>query len=489
MFACLLLPTFRLQAALRWREAHGSAALAEGAAAKSFLSEVNAEARLRGIVPGMTPAQAMARDRSVQILNPVPAQEQCLRELLLETVRSLSPEVENGHAGTVIADLRRAARAQCWQQLSERLVEQLAAQKLLAQMAVAPTPDLAQLAAEGARPAAVIYDGSAFITQLPLEALKPSEPLLTILRDWGISNVGEFLKLPRESLVERLGPEARELFNRVLLRRTRPLRLVRTEPVYAETFDFEHEIENSEPLLFLLRRFLESLSARLRAVFRVADQLTLHLPMEKGPVHERTFAIPAPTADVETLYRVLATYLETLQLTQRPIGVGLTLRPIRPEKSQFQLFETAVRDPNRFGETLARLKALLGNECVGFPVAEDTHQPDQFRVRETFGENAREETPARGLPLRRYRPAIAARVELIQGTPALLESPLVSGAIGNASGPFRLSGDWWDRRRWETEEWDIALADGGLYRLSRQRREWRIEGCYEVCGTPRAKRL
>jgi hypothetical protein len=30
------------------------------------------------------------------------------------------------------------------------------------------------------------------------------------------------------------------------------------------------------------------------------------------------------------------------------------------------------------------------------------------------------------------------------------------------------------------EEWDVALAKGGLYRLSRHDTTWNIEGCYET---------
>ncbi len=488
MFACILLPNFRLQAALRWREAAGSAALAEGPAARCQLIEVTDGALVRGISPGMTPAQALARDATVRIFPPAPAQEACLQQRLVELGRSLSPDVEDGGAGWVIADLRRAARGTCWQELSDQVVARLAAENLAARVGVAPSPDLARLAAESARPSAVVYDGRQFAASLPLTALRLSESLRVTLRDWGLQTAGDLLALPAEGLVERL-PEVRELLDRLTPRRPRPLRLARLEPVYAETFDFEHEIETTEPLLFLLRRFLESLCGRLREVFHVAGRLDLRLPLEDGPAHERTFAIPAPTAGVDALFRVLETHLETLQLERRPVGVALTLHAVKPRSAQFQLFESALRDPNRFGETLARLKALLGNDCVGVPEAVDTHQPDRFHLRDGFATAPRADVPARGLPLRRFRPALTARVRLSDGRPAALESALGNTAIGDSAGPFRLSGDWWDRQAWETEEWDVAVAGGGLYRLSRRRHTWRIEGCYEVCGTPRAERV
>ena len=54
------------------------------------------------------------------------------------------------------------------------------------------------------------------------------------------------------------------------------------------------------------------------------------------------------------------------------------------------------------------------------------------------------------------------------------------GTIREALGPFRASGGWWESDRWATEEWDIALENGGLYRLARAGNEWRVEGSYNA---------
>ena len=63
MFAVLLLPHFRLQAALRHRaELRGRAvALVETDEARSGLREINAVAAAAGVVPGQMASQALAR--------------------------------------------------------------------------------------------------------------------------------------------------------------------------------------------------------------------------------------------------------------------------------------------------------------------------------------------------------------------------------------------------------------------------------------------
>ena len=52
--------------------------------------------------------------------------------------------------------------------------------------------------------------------------------------------------------------------------------------------------------------------------------------------------------------------------------------------------------------------------------------------------------------------------------------------VTQASGPWRTSGAWWDAAglHWDRDEWDVALADGSLCRLSRDRVSgtWFLEG-------------
>jgi protein ImuB len=487
MFGCIFLPRFGLQAALRWHDVRGPAVVVEETTLKGIVSEVSEEAAAQGIAVGMTSAQAMARVGDLVIRSRSPAQEECLNQILIQTALALSPEVELCRDGACVVDLRRVRKEACWQQLADQQVAHLHTQGLCARMGIAPTPDLSLLAARGAKPSAVVYDPGAFTSCLPIETLEPPEDLLQILHDWGIRRVGEFRALPKAATIERLGPAAEELRRKVSGRNKRLLRLVHPTPEYTETFDFDHEIETVEPLLFLLQRFLEGLCGRLRAVYRVAQRLVLRLPLEDGSNHERVFCIPAPTADMEALFRILSTHLENLKLPKRPIGVRLGIQAALPAKDQLQLFESALRDPNRFGETLGKLKAFLGNDNIGVPARSNTHRPDSYVLQDGFTHEieiakrpaARAIESLRGLPLRRFRPSIPSSVCMKDGYPVSVESPAVCGAIRKCAGPYTLSGNWWDSERWQQEEWDVALAKGGLYRLSRHDTIWKIEGCYE----------
>jgi protein ImuB len=61
---------------------------------------------------------------------------------------------------------------------------------------------------------------------------------------------------------------------------------------------------------------------------------------------------------------------------------------------------------------------------------------------------------------------------------------LDGGAVASAAGPWRTSGEWWkvgaerSPQSWSRDEWDVALADGGIYRIyrDRSRDQWFIDG-------------
>jgi protein ImuB len=478
MFAALCWPNFRLQAALRWREARGAAALVDGDATKGVLLEVDAAAGASGVQPGLTPAQALARCPGLRIVPRSPAQEQACRALLAEIALEFSPRVEETAEGWCTLDLSGAAHGVCWQQMGRAMVERSAKEGFEARVGFAPHPDHAWLAACRAAPVNVVYDGAAFCHALPVEVLAPSAELHAVLADWGVCTLGEFLKLPAPALVERLGPEAAQLRRRASGRSRRVLRLVRPVEHFVEAFDFEAAIETSEPLLFLLRRFADALGGRLRAQHRVADALTLALPMEDGPDYVRRFSIPAPTSDAEVWYRILSTHLESLTLERRPVGVRLEARAASAAGRQLNLFENALHDPNRFGETLAQLEAVVGAGGVGIPQPEDTHRPGAFRMEE-FREASGDTPPGRrtGLPLRRNRRDKVIAVKTLHGRPAWLER---FGPVARADGPYCLSGEWWERA-WAIQEWDVEV-EGACLRLGRDAEgRWSLEGTYEVC--------
>src|SRR3989475_11348488 len=207
-----------------------------------------------------------------------------------------------------------------------------------------------------------------------------TEEILGILHKWGIHTLGELAPLDKEELRNRLGADAVRLWERANGTATRLLKFVQPPEAFEESFEFDHEIETAEPLLFMLRRFLEQLAVRLSSIYLVAQELTLRITLANKQCYERVFKIPQPTNDVDLLFRMLQTHLENFRSEHPIVAVALSAQPIKPAREQFGLFETTLRNPHQLSETLARLSALLGADQVGTPMLEETHRPDAFRM-------------------------------------------------------------------------------------------------------------
>ena len=333
-----------------------------------------------------------------------------------------------------------------------------------------------------------------------LNAEKSVQEILTLLHKWGIHTLGQLAALDKEELAARLGPEAIRMWERANGRSNRLLKLVRPPESFEESFEFEREIETVEPLLFMLRRFLDQLAVRLGAIYLVAKELTLRITFKNKQIYERVFKIPQPTKDVDLLFRMLQTHLENFRSEHPIIAVALRAEPIRPAGEQFGLFETTLHNPHQLSETLARLTALLGGDRVGTPVLEETHRPDAFRMQPfswhlnsaADNEGRRSATPEskrearRSWPLqilcgalRRFRPAAFASVLQDQDRPAHIRSAEMSGKIIDQRGPYLLSGNWWDEKSWLRVERDLQLQNGELVRVNENDGVWKIDGVYD----------
>jgi len=318
------------------------------------------------------------------------------------------------------------------------------------------------------------------------------QQIITILHKWGIHTLGQLAALDKGQLGARLGLEAIRMWERANGQSNRVLKLVRPPESFEENFEFENEIETVEPLLFMLRRFLEQLAVRLSAIYLVAKELSLGITFANKQIYERVFKIPQPTNDVDLLFRMLQTHLENFRSEHPIVAVALSAQPIKPAREQFGLFETTLRNPQQLSETLARLIALLGADRVGTPVLEETHRPDVFRMEpflwavapKAFGAVPSGQssdaltTGHTTAALRRFRPAAPISVLLDEDRPAHIRS-LDYGKVIEHRGPYLISGNWWDEKSWARAEWDLQMEDGDLVRVHEAEGTWEINGVYD----------
>jgi protein ImuB len=320
---------------------------------------------------------------------------------------------------------------------------------------------------------------------------------LPTLRRWGLERLGAFAALPASDLASRLGQPGVALQRIARGVDSQPLVPAVEAQRFEASLDLEWPIEQLQPLSFVLTRLLEPLSAALeradRGAAAIATELTLvRLNADAPDSHVRRLELPAPMRDA----RVLRT-LVLLDLESHPPAAAIDRITVRIEPTpgrivQFSLLERAGPQPETIATLVARLTAIAGEGRVGSPALVDSHEPGAFEIGriqlEARGQRpeAREGLEAKeGLEasvLRRFRFPVPARVLVERGRPVRVTTDRVGisgGRVERCSGPWRSSGGWWRAERpWDRDEYDVALDDGGVYRICRDRKEdmWVVEG-------------
>ena len=531
-FACIFVPNFPVAALSRAEPELRSQAVAifEGKTPLEKVFAVNESARRIGITAGMTKAQAelcsevTLRPRSL-------LQESVAHAALLDCAQSFSPCVEDAAADTVILDL--AGMESLFGSLPEigrNLFRHAAELGLGGSVAVASNPDAAVLAAYGFSGVTVIPAGreSESLGSLSAEVLfaygygrkkeddqknepGPHETLLQTLDRWGVRNLRELAALPALALSERLGQEGLRLQQLARGASSRTLVPVETPPIFEEAIELEYPIVLLEPLAFLLNRLLENICARLASRALHTQELRLTLDLQSflslnqqsaisNQQFHRTLSLPLPMLDAKLFLKLLQ-----LDLNAHPPGapilkIHLAAEPARPRSAQGGLFLPPTPEPEKLELTLARIAGLVGESCVGSLELMDTHRAESFRMRHfapglTQEISTPEKLPIETVPedksaiaaLRLFRPPLRATITMENGELAHVGCSKKKEVQGNVlwkAGPWRSSGDWWDREAWARDEWDIALQNAesvALYRLVHDLLGggWFVEGTYD----------
>jgi len=355
MFAVIFLPEFYLQARLR-NLPHLLAAAKAKPIALLELTEGNGDdgkarilattdlAREMGVESGMTAAQGQARCGELILLNRSADDETAAQGILTKLAVRQTPDFEETAPGACTLNLIGAPHwngrqntpyGREWDAAWE-LVEELAAPEhsLRGQIGIAGNPDLARLIAKLADPVRSVGVGDEnalrdFLAPLPLAALEPPPDLAMVLALWGISTVGDFLALPKKDLAERIGAGAIDLWETVQGKKSRLLRLTRPPTDFSQVMELDHEIQNLEPLLLVIRRVLETICTRLATARLVAGDLHLRLDLSNEKNYQRSFRVQNPTCDVEVLFGMLHAHLENFNAAAPVIGLGMSIAPTR----------------------------------------------------------------------------------------------------------------------------------------------------------------
>ena len=181
---------------------------------------------------------------------------------------------------------------------------------------------------------------------------------------WGIHTLGMLAALPEKDLIARMGQEAKRL--RQLARGECPHLFQPLEPAFTleERMELDSPVELLDSLLFVVGVMLDQLILRARARIFALASVTVVLTLDGVGTHTRTVRPALPTNDKQLWIKLLHLDLEAHPPQAPILALTLTAEPGSTSKVQLGLFSPQLPEPGRLDVTLARIRAIVGEDCV-----------------------------------------------------------------------------------------------------------------------------
>lgn len=423
-------------------------------------------------------------------------EEATAKEVLLECAGCYSPRIEDSSSdSSFLCALDIAGTSGLFgppEMLARNLLTRVRALGITACVAVSGNYHAAVAVAKALLPLSVRLvpsgEESAALAALPLSVFDLSEEQAEIFALWGIGTLGMLAALPEKELISRMGQAGRRL--RQMARGEAQHLFQPFEPAFTlnERMDLDSPVEVLDALMFVANLMLEQLILRATARVLSLASVTITLSLEGVATHTRTVRPALPTNDRQLWLKVLHLDLEAHPPQASVLAVELNAEPGNTNQVQLGLFSPQLPEPSRLDVTLARIRAIVGDENVGRAVLTDTHELDGFRM-EPFSISSTEflETPSAPLrpAMRRLRPAESVSVMFESERPNAFIFRERRYSVERAYGPWLTGGEWWTAKLWGCEQWDLAARahDGAMLCVclirDLLRNQWQMVGMYD----------
>lgn len=329
-----------------------------------------------------------------------------------------------------------------------------------ADVGLAPTPRAALWRAragvyEAWREAGNMYEA---LAELPVSALALESNLLAAVQTWGVSCLGDLLRLPREGLAARLGTS----FVLQLAQALGELSDPREPFVFPESFSQRIEwpapVEHATAILFSSRRVIAALSGWLSRRASGLSECTLILEHPHQAPTRLSLRFAEPVYQASRIERLLRERLERYRLKEAVEALRLEATRIEALQGEALALFGQAPPKNSVAEVLDRLRVRVGEASVQILGVQADHRPENAHL------------PA-ATPHATASPVFPRPVWLMPKPRRLRERqgrPDQGGPLVLLSGPERIESGWWDEGEAGAtgdlrRDYFVALAPNGQW--------------------------
>ena len=410
------------------RDPHTPCAVTE----KNLVVAINEVAANAGIRTGCSVESALVSVPALQICPRNPSREEAwlhertIRALAFTPIVSVSGQsllLEIGGSERLFG-----GRARLFDRVQAALVSDAACF-----CAGAPTALAALCLARGGVTGCMETDFQKQFAVLPLSVLPISRATLQKLKDLGLRQTGECLRLPREGLARRF-PELPDLFDRVYGKIADPQLPYRLAQRFEERMDLATPARTWSELQPAVDHLLSGLERMLRRHMACVDCLDLEFGHRRVDPTSLKLRFARPQVGARGLSILCRERIQAEQLPEAVESIRLRTAAFLPDHgSAGYLFPEGGEVE---GDLLDRLRMRLGDRIRGLA------QTDEHRPERTFGDPV-SGTESRGAAARAPRPLWLLRIP--RRLSVRLGRPWYQGrSLCLREGPERIESGWWD---------------------------------------------
>jgi protein ImuB len=367
-------------------------------------------------------------------------------------------------------------------QVTQKILGKLKEYNISGNIAVAETLETAILLARQNKGLTHIAAEPESFQKLPLRDLPIDNDTLNIFSDLGLKRVEDLRRIGTDELVRRYGRQFQSVIDVLEQKGGRMLTPNIKENHVSWAYDLDFPVEDFEQLIFIANHGLDKLLGEIEHHGFSTEHLDIYLGLKKAP--ERLYEIKT---SFPTLEKNFWLKLINLRIALDPPEAGIISVKIvsyftRPRPAQAGLYAVSRPDPENLLLTVNKLRKLVGEENVGVPVLVDQRLNKEFTLDAQAIPAGRErveiKTGKAVIAFSYFTPPVEAEVKIDRQRLVYLKTADVRGYVKEYSGVWRRDSRWWSDG-WKTEEWDVEMENGGVYRLSKAGREWYLTGEYD----------
>lgn len=491
LWLCLYLPDLALEIFTRGVPATDPLVVVYGNGRNRRVALCNAAARRRGIQPDMGLNAAHALAGSLQVCERDGESERAALDRLAAWAGQFTSVVSQMPPQVLLLEVAGSCRLfGGLEQLREAVSQGVSELGYCVSLAVAPTPLAALWLAHAGCEICVTRQTTlaAVLAPLSFACLGLTAKQGETLHGMGVHTIGECLRLPRDGLARRMGPELIHVLDRALGRIPDPRPAFVAPSGFASSLPLPGAVSAVEGLLFPLRRLLIELEGFLRARDAGARSLTLSLHHTAVGATRVGLELATPSRDAAYLAMLLRERLERVVLSAPVEEVSLRVAdpcPLALHSLDFFVPAHAAEEA-----LIERLRARLGRDAVRGLCQVAEHRPERAW---TYAEPGGDATTRGGSGRRlSQRSACASRGAGDRNRPLWLlhepmllemrdEHPYLDGVLVLGREWERIESGWWDGQD-VARDYFIARSEQGMrlwvYRELAGEYRWFLHGVF-----------